>query len=71
MEINNPKISFEYTNSFGDKVTMNTSLENDTIFVLAQAFKSFLYQAGFSTENIRELFADGLDIPDKYYENYF
>jgi hypothetical protein len=50
---------------------MNTSLENDTIFVLAQAFKSFLYQAGFSTENIKELFADGLDISDKYYEINF
>jgi len=71
MEINNPKISFEYTNSFGDKVAMNTSLEDDTIFVLAQAFKSFLYQAGFSTENIKELFVDGLDIPDKYYEINF
>lgn len=67
--IDEPKISFEYTNSFGDAVSMETNLEDDTIFMLAQAFKAFLLQAGFSLENIENLFVSGMDLPDKYYDN--
>lgn len=68
MEINDPKISFEYTNSFGDVASMETSLEDDTIYILAQAFKAFLLQAGFCLENIEDLFIDGMELPDKYYD---
>lgn len=67
--IDEPKISFEYTNSFGDAVSMETNLEDDTIFMLAQAFKAFLLQAGFCLENIEDMFVSGMDLPDKYYDN--
>ena len=71
MEINEPKISFEYVNSFGDVESMSANLEDDTIFSLAQQFKAFLFSAGFHPDNIEDLFVDGFSTPEDFTEVNF
>lgn len=71
MEINKPKISFEYVDSFGNIEAMSATLDDDTIFSLTQQFKAFLLSAGFHPNNIKELFADGFSAPENFTENNF
>jgi hypothetical protein len=71
MEINEPKISFEYVNSFGDVESMSANLEDDTIFSLVQKFKAFLLSAGFHPNNIEDLFVDGFFTPEDFTEVNF
>jgi hypothetical protein len=58
MEIKNPKISFELTNSFGDISSIEMSLEDDTIYAIARQFRAFLLSTGFAPQNIDEIMVD-------------
>jgi len=71
MEISEPKISFEYTNSFGDVESMSANFEDDTIFSLTQQFKASLFSAGFHPNNIEDLFVDGFSAPEGFTEVNF
>ena len=71
MEINKPKISFEYIDSSGKVESMSATLESDTIFSLAQQFKAFLFSAGFHPNNIEDLFVDGFSTPEDFTEVNF